>query len=126
MIFHLSAYTGRKDHAVLQASLQLHPLLVALIVDAGEYQDVENQQRATDGDRHAQRGGISAVLLSRVAALARPSHRPGVASRRRQDPRPVGQFARRFGFAVLLAVRLIPGRVHHEQTGIDGRRDGRR
>lgn len=113
MIFHLSTNAGRQDHAVLQASLQLHSLFVALVVDASEYEDVEDEQGTTDSDRYAQRRRISAVLFCVAVAAVTTSHRASIATRRRQNARTVGQLTGRFWFTVLLAVRLS-GRIHHK------------
>lgn len=47
--------------ALLLQTLDLQTRLVALVVDPGEDEDVEDQQGAADGDGHAQGGGVGGV-----------------------------------------------------------------
>ena len=56
------------DHSVLQSAFQLHSVLVSLVVDAGENQHIQNEQRTADGDGDAECRRISAeVVVSRSA-----------------------------------------------------------
>lgn len=49
------------QHLLLLKALHLEPRFVSLIIDAREYQDVQDQQAAADRDCHAQSRRIRCV-----------------------------------------------------------------
>lgn len=51
------------QHLLLLRALRFELRFVPLIVNTGEYEDIEDEEAAADGDRHAQRGGIRAVSV---------------------------------------------------------------
>jgi len=63
------------QHLLLLKALHLEPRFIPLIIDAGEYQDVQDQQAAADGDCHAQGRRIRRVTAHVRDLLIDPATR---------------------------------------------------
>lgn len=93
---------GRRVHSLLVLLLQrfyLEPRLVALIVDAGEYHHIQDEQTAANEDGHAQRRRVG-----RIAGRLEAGHRVG-GCRIRRRRRGEG------GVRVVVDVRVADGVV---------------